>query len=275
MLGSTRLAARSPALAKLTRPRLYDALARPRLFALLDEAATRPIVWISAPPGSGKTTLVASYVEARDRPCLGITSTRPTAIRDVPPLHAHCRAAARRQARSVARPVFTPTPSKTWGASCVGSAGICSRRSQRERSSCSTISTRRATTAHTAAALRRGSRRSPTGPPVVVTSRRSARRSSRGSLRDVGLRASRSRPLRFEPEEAESMLAVNSLDGPVLDQVRRSERRLGGRAGAVPRAPEPSGGDASRNRWARAATRSSSISPVRSSTARSRRTSAS
>jgi LuxR family maltose regulon positive regulatory protein len=59
------VAARAPALAKLTRPKLYDALARPRLYALLDEAATRPIVWVCAPPGSGKTTLVASYLEAR------------------------------------------------------------------------------------------------------------------------------------------------------------------------------------------------------------------
>jgi len=56
---------RSPALAKLTRPRLYDAVARPRLFLLLDEAAKRPIVWVCAPPGAGKTTLVASYLEER------------------------------------------------------------------------------------------------------------------------------------------------------------------------------------------------------------------
>src|SRR6266581_3497428 len=61
------VAARSPALAKLTRPKLYDALPRPRLFSLLDEAATRPIVWVSAAPGSGKTTLVASYLETRRR----------------------------------------------------------------------------------------------------------------------------------------------------------------------------------------------------------------
>ena len=61
------MAARAP-LAKLTRPKLYGALPRPRLFALLDEAATRPIVWVCAAPGAGKTTLVASYLEARRRP---------------------------------------------------------------------------------------------------------------------------------------------------------------------------------------------------------------
>jgi ATP/maltotriose-dependent transcriptional regulator MalT/DNA-binding SARP family transcriptional activator len=59
------LAVRSPVLAKLTRPRLYDALARPRLYRLLDDALERPIVWLCAPPGAGKTTLVASWLEAR------------------------------------------------------------------------------------------------------------------------------------------------------------------------------------------------------------------
>jgi ATP/maltotriose-dependent transcriptional regulator MalT len=65
------LPSRPPALAKLTRPKLYDALARPRLYALLDDAAAKkPIVWVSAPPGAGKTTLVASWIEARGLDCL-------------------------------------------------------------------------------------------------------------------------------------------------------------------------------------------------------------
>jgi hypothetical protein len=64
------VAARPSALAKLTRPRLYDALPRPRLFERLDAARERPVVWITAPPGSGKSTLVASYTEARNLPYL-------------------------------------------------------------------------------------------------------------------------------------------------------------------------------------------------------------
>ena len=53
-------------LAKLTRPRLQGALQRGRLFAMLDQARQRRVVWISAPAGAGKTTLIASFIEHRD-----------------------------------------------------------------------------------------------------------------------------------------------------------------------------------------------------------------
>ncbi len=43
---------RTTQLAKLSRPRLYDALTRERLFGLLDEKSARPAVWIAAPPGA-------------------------------------------------------------------------------------------------------------------------------------------------------------------------------------------------------------------------------
>ena len=56
---------RTTQLAKLSRPRLYDALTRERLFGLLDEKSARPAVWIAAPPGAGKTTLVAGWLESR------------------------------------------------------------------------------------------------------------------------------------------------------------------------------------------------------------------
>lgn len=52
-------------LAKLTRPRLFRTLPRERLFQRLDEARQHRTVWIASSPGSGKTTLVSSYLETR------------------------------------------------------------------------------------------------------------------------------------------------------------------------------------------------------------------
>jgi LuxR family transcriptional regulator, maltose regulon positive regulatory protein len=53
-------------LAKLTRPRLHNAVARGRLFRVLDEAREhKPAICIVGPPGAGKTTLVASWLDAR------------------------------------------------------------------------------------------------------------------------------------------------------------------------------------------------------------------
>ncbi len=52
-------------IAKITRPRLSGVLQRDRLFTMLDEGRTRSVIWVSGPPGSGKTTLVSSYLDAR------------------------------------------------------------------------------------------------------------------------------------------------------------------------------------------------------------------
>jgi LuxR family maltose regulon positive regulatory protein len=60
------MARNAPQLAKLTRPRLHRAVPRARLLSLLDEArAHKPAIAVIGPPGAGKTTLVASWLDAR------------------------------------------------------------------------------------------------------------------------------------------------------------------------------------------------------------------
>ena len=61
---------RPPPIAKITRPRIRGVFPRERLFGLLDETRKYPVTWISAPAGSGKTTLAASFIEANKIPCL-------------------------------------------------------------------------------------------------------------------------------------------------------------------------------------------------------------
>jgi LuxR family transcriptional regulator, maltose regulon positive regulatory protein len=58
-------AKRAPPIAKITHPKSSGLLQRERLFRLLDECGGAPVTWISAPAGSGKTTLVASYLADR------------------------------------------------------------------------------------------------------------------------------------------------------------------------------------------------------------------
>lgn len=64
------MATNAPNIAKITRPRIKNALPRERLFSLLDRSGSTPVMWVTGPGGSGKTTLVASWLDARNLPCV-------------------------------------------------------------------------------------------------------------------------------------------------------------------------------------------------------------
>jgi|WetSurMetagenome_2_1015567.scaffolds.fasta_scaffold00104_11 LuxR family transcriptional regulator, maltose regulon positive regulatory protein len=55
---------------KISRPRIQEVYPRNRLFERLDRMLNSPVVWISSPAGSGKTTLISSYIADRKIPCL-------------------------------------------------------------------------------------------------------------------------------------------------------------------------------------------------------------
>jgi ATP/maltotriose-dependent transcriptional regulator MalT/DNA-binding SARP family transcriptional activator len=61
---------KSLSIAKITRPALSGVLERKRLYRELDRGRRCPAIWVSSPAGSGKTTLVNSYLKSRGLPSI-------------------------------------------------------------------------------------------------------------------------------------------------------------------------------------------------------------
>lgn len=96
-------------LAKLSRPRIHHAVARERLFASLDAArAAYAGCCVVGPPGAGKTTLVASWLDARDIP--GIWYQIDAADSDLATFFHYLGLAVSRFSRAGQRPLPALTP---------------------------------------------------------------------------------------------------------------------------------------------------------------------
>src|SRR5215213_2426845 len=56
--------------AKISVPRLAETYPRGRLFRAIDVARRKRVVWLAAPAGAGKTSVVATYLSTRRLPAL-------------------------------------------------------------------------------------------------------------------------------------------------------------------------------------------------------------
>lgn len=65
-----QMAKRARSLAKVTQPLLPRYYPRKRLYDLLERAGEYPVTWVAGPAGSGKTTLVNSFLKDRGLKCL-------------------------------------------------------------------------------------------------------------------------------------------------------------------------------------------------------------
>jgi ATP/maltotriose-dependent transcriptional regulator MalT len=57
-------------IAKISRPSLRNVLERKIRLARLESALQSPVIWVTGPAGSGKTTLVSDFVRSRKKSCL-------------------------------------------------------------------------------------------------------------------------------------------------------------------------------------------------------------
>lgn len=96
------------AAAKITAPQLSRAYPRTRLFREIDRARRHAIVWVAAPAGYGKTTLVAHYLKTRKLPTLWYQVDAGDA--DIATFFHYFSFAAQRAAPRACRslPLFTP-----------------------------------------------------------------------------------------------------------------------------------------------------------------------
>ncbi|UCD47870.1 MAG: hypothetical protein JSV28_03445, partial [Deltaproteobacteria bacterium] len=102
------MAGKTASVAKITRPVLAGSYPRSRLFRLIDRGRKHQVLWISAPPGSGKTTLVSSYLADRRLSSLWLRLDEGDA--DPPTFFHYLGLAARNVSPRIRKLLPVPTP---------------------------------------------------------------------------------------------------------------------------------------------------------------------
>ncbi len=106
---------RTAQIAKITRPNTSAVLPRKRLFDIIDRSRKYPVIFITSPPGAGKTSLIASYLEHRKIPCLWYSIDRGDA--DIATFFHYMRLAAGSLSPAKRRLPPSYTPDYVFGAS--------------------------------------------------------------------------------------------------------------------------------------------------------------
>lgn len=215
-------------IAKLSRPDAAGLFARERLLAALDGGARQPVTWVSGPAGSGKSSLVASYVEARGLPCLWYRLDARDA--DVATFFYYLGLAARRAAPRLARRLPLLTPEYLPGLDTFARRffeALCAAVAARPFAIVLDDYQEVPEGSRFHDALREGLYAVPEGVRVLVMSRGAppaslARLQASGSVSHVGWRE-----LRFTPDEVSALAAATSggrgADAPSTALLERAE----------------------------------------------------
>jgi ATP/maltotriose-dependent transcriptional regulator MalT/two-component SAPR family response regulator len=102
-------------IAKITRPNTYGILLRKRLFDIIDKSTEFPVIFITSPPGSGKTSLIASYLENQKIPCLWYSIDEGD--KDIATFFHYMRLAAQYLSPGKKKPLPSYTPDYAYGVS--------------------------------------------------------------------------------------------------------------------------------------------------------------
>jgi len=98
---------------KISRPVISGIIPRKRLFRQLKENSDKPFIWITGPPGSGKTSLIASYIDTYEIPCLWYQIDEGD--NDIPTFFYYMGLAARKAAPNKKKPMPLLTPEYMFG----------------------------------------------------------------------------------------------------------------------------------------------------------------